>query len=58
VKMLSQTLSLVGLLAVAALIAVIVQAVRAGTVPWLNALGVMVFAGLCFWGAARVKGGR
>jgi len=56
--MLSQTLSLVGLLAVAALIAVIVQAVRAGTVPWLNALGVMVFAGLCFWGAARVKGGR
>ena len=55
-KMVSQTLSLVGLLAIAALIVVIFRGVGAGSVPWLRALGVLIFSGLCFWGAGRIKG--
>ena len=54
--MLSQTLSLVGLLAVAALLALVVQGAGRGAVPWARAAGVAVAAALCFWGAARTKG--
>ncbi|QFU09856.1 hypothetical protein PARPLA_00581 [Rhodobacteraceae bacterium THAF1] len=56
--MVSQTLSLLGMMAIAVLIVVIYRAAIAetGGMPWLRVAGVLVFAALCFWGAGRVKG--
>ena len=54
-RMLSQTLSLVGMLAVAALIAFLVRGFGSGVFAWGRLALVAVLAALCFWGAARVK---
>lgn len=56
-KTVSQTLSLLGMMAVAVLIVVIYRAAAmdAGGMPWLRIAGAAIFAGVCFWGASRVK---
>ena len=54
--MVSQTLSLIGLLAIAAVIVGLFRGIGSGDVPWLRGVGVLVFSGLCFWGAGRVNG--
>lgn len=53
---LGRTLSVAGLIALALLIAVILRAIGTGEMRWLRAIAVAVVAGLCFWGAERVKG--
>ena len=54
-RILSQTLSLVGMLAIAAVIAVVARGIGTGGVPWARVVAVLLFAVLCFWGARRVK---
>ena len=53
--MIGQTLSLIGLLALAALVAVIVQSIGAGVFAWGRMLLATGIALLCFWAAAQVK---
>ena len=57
-KMISQTLSLMGMLAVAVLIVVLYRGfiVDVEAFSLLRVIGVLIFAVACFWGAARVKG--
>ena len=52
----SQTLSLLGMMAVAAVIVDVVRTVSGGEPNWMRLLGVTVFAVLCFWASARAKG--
>ena len=54
-RMIGQTLSLIGLLALAALVAVIVQSIGAGVFAWGRMLLATGIALLCFWAAAQVK---
>ena len=59
-RILSQTLSLVGMLAIAAVIAVVARGIGTGGigtggVPWARVVAVLLVAVLCFWGARRVK---
>ena len=54
--MVGQTLSLLGMMAIAVLIVVIYRGAGTDAMPWLRIAGVLIFAGLCFWGAGRVKG--
>ncbi|WP_375260681.1 hypothetical protein [Palleronia sp.] len=54
-RMIGQTLSLVGLLALAALVAVIVQSLSAGIFAWGRALLALAIALVCFWAAGQVS---
>ena len=53
--MIGQTLSLIGLLAVAAVIALIAQSVSLGAFAWGRALLALAVAALCFWAAAPIN---
>ncbi|CAM4272846.1 hypothetical protein [Palleronia rufa] len=55
VRIVSQTLSLIGMLAIAVVIAVVARGIGAGGVPWLRVVAVLALAGLCFWAAGRVR---
>lgn len=54
-RMIGQTLSLVGLLAVAALIALIVRGLGPGVFAWGRAVLAVAVALACFWAAALVN---
>ena len=53
-----QTLNAVGMLTIAAGMLLVFRGVQAGVFPWVRLLGVIVFAGLPFWAAARVRRGE
>lgn len=54
-RMIGQTLNLVGLLALTALVALIFQSLGTGVFAWGRALLALSFALACFWAAARIK---
>ncbi|TDL76025.1 hypothetical protein E2L08_14440 [Palleronia sediminis] len=55
-RMVSQTLSLLGLLAIGVALAGIFRGLPMDTVPWGRIALLLAVAVACFWGAAWVRG--